>query len=160
MTIDNGERIVFFRLMGFVSTIVYVLFIFMAYFPKIFSKYISDVNLNILTGVLTLIYLFILLWPAIMKYRYIFFSADVKGITLRWYTTGLMQGESMSIEIPADRYAGYEITRKFMGIYLYLTLFQKVQNQRAGYNPLSITALSKSQRNKLINALNNYKSVA
>jgi len=158
MTIDNGEKIVAIRLLGFVSTIVYVLYVFMAYFPKLLSKMLSEVNINILTGALTFIYLLILLWPSLMKYRYIFFSSDVRGILLRWYTTGLMQGESMSIEIPAERYAGFEITKKFFGLHTWLTLYQKVQNQRAGYNPVSITALSKEQKQKLIESLTNYKS--
>ena len=158
MTIDNGEKIVAIRLLGFVSTIVYVLYVFMAYFPKLLSKMLSEVNINILTGALTFIYLLILLWPSLMKYRYIFFSSDVRGILLRWYTTGLMQGESMSIEIPAERYAGFEITKKFFGLHTWLTLYQKVQNQRAGYNPVSITALSKEQKKKLIESLTNYKS--
>ena len=158
MTIDNGEKIVAFRLLGFVSTIVYVLYIFMAYFPKLLSKMMSDANINILTGVLTVVYISVLIWPSVMKYRYIFFSSDVKGVILRWYSTGLMQGESMSIEIPAERYAGFEITRKFFGLHTYLTLYQKVQNQKAAYNPVSITALSKAQMQKLADSLNAYKS--
>ncbi|MBE0667634.1 MAG: hypothetical protein IH593_08165, partial [Bacteroidales bacterium] len=127
-------------------------------FPKVFKKIISDETINIITGVLTLIYLLVILWPTIMKYRYIFFSADIKGVTLRWYSTGLMQGDSMSIEIPAERYAGFEITSKFFGMYTYLTLFQNVQNQKAGYNPVSITALSGKQKRKLEESLNNYRS--
>ena len=158
MTIDNGERIVGFRLLGFVSTIVYVLYIFMAYFPKLLGKILSDENVNILTGVLTVVFLVILLWPSVMKYRYIFFSSDIKGIILRWYSTGLMQGESMSIEIPAERYAGFEITRKFLGLHTYLTLYQKVHGQKAAYNPVSISALTREQRQKLTESLNNYKS--
>src|SRR5665254_18938 len=93
-----------------------------------------------------------------MKFRYIFFSTDIQGITLRWYSTGLMQGDSKSIEIPADRYAGFEVTRKLFGLHTYLTLFQKVQNQKAGYTPVSITALSREQKRKLTESLTNYKS--
>jgi hypothetical protein len=159
MTIENGERIVAFRLLGFVSTIIYVLYIFMAYFPKILSKMMSDASINVLTLVLTVIYLTVLSWPLIMKYRYIYFSSDIKGIILRWYSTGLMQGDSMSIEIPAERYAGFEITKKFLGLHTYLTLYQKVQNQRAAYNAVCISALSGEQKQKLAESLTNYKSV-
>jgi hypothetical protein len=95
----------------------------------------------------------------IMKYRYLYFSSDIKGIILRWYSTGLMQGESMSIEIPAERYAGFEITKKYFGLHTYLTLYQKVQNQKAAYTAVSISALSGAQKEKLTEALTNYKSV-
>jgi len=158
MTIDNGERIVAFRLLGFISTIVYVLYIFMAYFPKLLSKMLSDSSINLLTLALTVVYLTALTWPLIMKYRYIYFSSDLKGIILRWYSTGLMQGDSMSIEIPAERYAGFEITKKFFGLHTYLTLYQKVQNQKAAYNAVSISALSEEQKKKLSDSLTNYKS--
>lgn len=158
MTIENGKKIVAFRLLGFISTIVYVLYIFMAYFPKVLSKLLSDSNINLLTLALTVVYLTVLIWPLIMKYRYIYFSSDLKGIILRWYSTGLMQGESMSIEIPAERYAGFEITKKFFGLHTYLTLYQKVQSQKAAYNSVSISALSREQMKKLTESLTNYKS--
>jgi len=160
MTLNNGERIVGLRLTSFISTVVYVLYIFFAYFPKAFRHILSENEVNILTGGVTLIYIGMLLWPTIMRFHYIGFSADEKGITLRWYKTGLMQGESKSIEIPVDRYAGYEITKHMFGLHTCLTLFQIVQNQKAGYDPVCINALSKPQRKKIIDTLNNYKSVA
>jgi len=160
MTFNNGEKIVVFRLLGFISTIVYALYIFLGYFEKAFRKALSESELNLITVILTVVYFGIILWPMVMKYHYISFTGDAKGITLRWYKTGLMPGDSKSIEIPAERYAGYEITRSFLGLYQYITLFQKIQNQRAGYSPVCINALSKEQRQKLINTLTNYKSVA
>ncbi|NLD64774.1 MAG: hypothetical protein GX646_12865 [Bacteroidales bacterium] len=88
MTLDNGKRIVLFRLIGFISTVIYVLYVFLAYFPKIFRKVMSEQALTILTVVVTVVFLLILLWPAIMRFRYIFFSADERTITLRWYKPG------------------------------------------------------------------------
>jgi hypothetical protein len=158
MTLDNGQKIVAFRLIGFISTVVYVLYVFLAYFPKIFRNIMAENTLHIITAVITLIYLVFLLWPAIMKFRYIYFSADERGITLRWYKTGLMPGDSKSIEIPADRFAGYQITSGMMGMHHYLTLYQRVQGQKAAYSPVSITALSAKQKAKVVEALNSYKS--
>ena len=160
MTLDNGKRIVLFRLIGFITTVIYVLYVFLAYFPKIFRKVMSDQTLTILTVVVTIAFLLILLWPAIMKYRYIFFSADERTITLRWYKTGLMPGESRSIEIPAGRYAGYGITSKGMGLFHYLTLYQQVQGRRAAYPPVSITALTGAQRKEIEETLKGYRSVS
>jgi len=159
MTLDNGKRIVLLRLIAFITTIMYVLYVFLAYFPKSFRKVMSDESLMILTVVVTVIYLGILFWPAIMRYRYLYFSADERTVTLRWYKTGLMPGESKSIQIPVDRFAGYEIITKGMGLYRYITLFQQVQGRRAAYPPVSITALSKTQRAYIEETLKNYKSV-
>jgi hypothetical protein len=158
MTLDNGKRIVLLRLTAFITTVVYVLYIFLAYFPKVFRKVMSEESLTVLTVVVTVIYLLLLFWPVIRQYRYIFFSADEKKVTLRWYTTGLMPGESKSIEIPAGRFAGYEITAKAGGLYPHITLFQQVQGKRAAYPPVCITALSKAQRELMEKTLKNYRS--
>ena len=83
MTIDNGKKIVSLRLTGFIATVIYVLYIFIAYFPKVFKHVMTERSLTTMTIVVTVAYLFLLLLPAIMKYRYIFFSADERTITLR-----------------------------------------------------------------------------
>jgi hypothetical protein len=158
MTLDNGKKIVLLRLIGFISTLVYVLFIFLAYFERIFRHSMSEASVSIMTAVVTAAYLITLFWPALMKYRYVYFSSDERNITLRWYKTGLMPGESSSIEIPAGKFAGFEITAKTMGLHHYLTLFQQIQGKKAAYNPVSITALSKKQRALIAEALSNYKS--
>ncbi len=158
MTLDNGQKIVMFRLIGFIATVVYVLYIFLAYFAKIFRHLMAENNFHIMTAVITLAYLVFLFWPAIMKFRYIYFSADERTITLRWYKTGLMPGDSKSIEIPAARFAGYEITSGMMGMHHYLILYQQVQGQKAAYSPVCITALSGSQRAKIEETLKIYKS--
>jgi len=158
MTIDNGKKIVLLRLIGFISTLIYVLYIFLAYFEKVFRHAMSENSVNIMTAAVTVVYMVTLFWPALMKYRYIYFSSDERNITLRWYKTGLMPGESKSIEIPTDRFAGYEMTGKLMGLHQYLTLYQKIQGKKAAYTPVSITALSRKQRARISEALNIYKS--
>lgn len=159
MTLDNGKKIVLLRLIGFIMTLVYVLYIFLAYFPKIFRHAMSETSVNIMTAAVTVVFLLVLLWPALMKYRYIWFSADERSITLRWYNTGVLPGESKSIEIPAERFAGYEMKKKALGLHHYLTLFQQVQGRKAAYSAVSITALSAKQRAEISDTLNNYKSV-
>jgi hypothetical protein len=158
MTLDNGKKIVILRLIGFISTLVYVLYIFLAYFEKVFKQSMNEASVNIMTAIVTVAYFVTLFWPALMKYRYIYFSLDERNITLRWYKTGLMPGESSSIEIPTARFAGFEMTTKTMGLHHYLTLFQHIQGKKAAYNPVSITALSKKQRARVAEALNIYKS--
>jgi hypothetical protein len=159
MTLENGKRIILLRLIGFISTLVYVLYVFLAYFPKVFRNAMTEKNLTLLTVAVTFIFLVVLFWPSIKKYRYIFFSADERTITLRWYKPGLMPGESRSIEIPSDRLAGYEIQEKVMGLYRYLILYQQVQGRKAAYPPVSITALSRAQTEQIEETLKNYKSV-
>jgi len=158
MTLDNGKKIVALRLIGFISTLVYVLYIFLAYFERVFRNVMSDSSVTIVTASVTVVYMIALFWPALMKYRYIYFSSDERNITLRWYKTGLMPGDSKSIEIPAGKFAGYEITSKVMGLHHHLILYQQIQGKKAAYSPVSISALSAKQRAIIAEALKNYKS--
>lgn len=158
MTLDNGKKILLLRLIGFIITLFYVLYIFLAYFERVFRNSMNEASVNIMTVVVTAAYLISLSWPALMKYRYIYFSSDERNITLRWYKTGLMPGESNSIEIPTGKFAGFEITTTAMGLHHYLTLFQHIQGKKAAYNPVSITALSKKERTRIAEALSIYKS--
>ncbi len=159
MTLDNGKRIVLMRLIGFISTVIYVLYVFLAYFPRVFRNTMTEKSVTLLTVVITVPYLLFLFWPVLRKYRYINFSANERKITLRWYKTGLMPGESRSIEIATDKFAGYEIKKRMLGLYHYLILYQQVQGRKAAYSPVSITALSKAQRVKICETLNGYKPV-
>jgi hypothetical protein len=119
----------------------------------------TEKNLTVMTVTVTAVYLIVLLRPTILKYMYLFFSADEKRITLRWYKPGLMPGESKSIEIPAERFAGYEVKKQFFGLHRHITLFQQVQGRKAAYPPVSISALSKKQREEIETTLKNYRSV-
>ncbi len=158
MTLDNGKKIVTLRLIGFISTLVYVLYIFLAYFERVFRHLMNENSVTIMTASVTVVYMIALFWPALMKYRYIYFSSDERNITLRWYKTGLMPGDSKSIEIPTVKFAGYEITTKAMGLHHYLILYQQIQSKKAAFSPVSISALSGKQRAMISEALNNYKS--
>jgi hypothetical protein len=158
MTLENGKKIILLRLIGFISTLVYVLYVFLAYFPKVFKNALAEKHLTLLTILITSVFLVVLFWPSIRRFRYIFFSADERTITLGWYKPGLLPGESRSIEIPSDRLAGYEVKKEVMGLHRYLILFQQVQGKRAAYPPVSISALSKAQLGQIEMTLKDYNS--
>jgi len=46
MTLDNGKNIVKLRLIGFISTLIYVLYVFLAYFPRIFRNVLTEKTLQ------------------------------------------------------------------------------------------------------------------
>ncbi len=157
MTFHNGKKIVALRLLSLVTTALFVVYMLLAYFAKVFRNSIPSNILDVMTIIITVFYLLSILWPVIWQYKYIYFSDDGKMIILRWYSIGLISGESKSIEIPKETYAGYGITKKHFGLFHYITLYQNFQNRRAGYPPVIINALSRQQREKIVHALEPYK---
>ena len=67
MTLDNGKKIVSLRLTGFITTVVYVLYIFLAYFPKVFRNIMTEKILTVLTIAVTVAYLLLHLRPVIFE---------------------------------------------------------------------------------------------
>jgi len=157
MTFNNGKRIVVFRLLSLISTVIFVIYMLLAYFAAVLGKYLTSTQLTIITVAITTTYILIIFWPAIRQYKYIYFTDDGRSVVLRWYTIGLMSGESKSIEIPKEYFAGYEITRKLSGLYCYITLYQIFQNRKGSYPPVSISALGSKEIKKITEALDSYK---
>jgi len=155
MTFHNGKKIVVFRLLSLITTALFVIYMLLAYFAKVIKT--PSHLLDLITVVITVLYLLSILWPVIWQYKYIYFSDDGRMIIMRWYSVGLISGESKSIEIPKEVFAGYEITEKYLGLFHYITLYQNYQNRRAGYPPVVINALGRQFRDKIIKALELYK---
>jgi hypothetical protein len=157
MTFNNGKRIVVFRLLSLVSTVIFVIYMLLAYFAAVLGKYLTSTQLTIITIVITTVFILVILWPAIRQYRYIYFTDDGRSVILRWYTIGLMSGDNNSIEIPKESFAGYEITRKLNGLYSYITLYQIFQSRKVSFPPVSISALDNKEIKKITEALDSYR---
>jgi hypothetical protein len=157
MTFNNGKRIVVFRLLSLISTVIFVIYMLLAYFAAVLGKYLTSTQLTIITIVITTAFIIVILWPAIRQYRYIYFTDDGRSVVLRWYTIGLMSGDNNSIEIPKESFAGYEITRKLNGLYSYITLYQIFQNRKVSFPPVSISALDNKEIRKVTEALDSYR---
>ncbi len=157
MTLNNGKRIVAFRLLSLVTTALFVVYMLLAYFARVFSSLIDSDILDLISVVVSVLYLISVLWPLIRQYKYIYFSDDGNSVILRWYSVGLISGESKSIEIPKNAFAGFEISTKNLGFYRYIILYQFFQNKKAGYPPVPVTALDSAQLKKITDALLMYK---
>lgn len=157
MTLHNGKRIVFFRLLSLVATVLFVIYMLLAYFADELSRYLDSRTITIISAVVVVLYIMVILWPMIRQIKYIYFSDDGRSVIIRWYSIGLMSGESHSIEIPKETFSGYEITGKLGGFYRYITLYQTVQSHRAAYPPVVITSLHKEEIRKISEALARYK---
>ena len=134
---------------------LFVVYMLLAYFAKVIK--IQSAILDLMTVIITVLYLLSILWPVIWQYKYIYFSDDGRMIILRWYSIGLVSGESKSIEILKEAFAGYEITEKYFRLFHYITLYQNYKNNRAGYPPVVINALGRQSREKIAKALELYK---
>jgi len=154
MTIDNGKTIIRLRLNVFIATVLFIIYLFFAYFGKSLKFPLFGLTDTQCTLILIGIYLIVAFYPLFLRYNYIYFSDDGPSILLRYYTVGLIKGKKRSIEIPKKSFMGYRSSGFFFT--KRIALIQKLDKRTAVYPDVYITSLSSSERSKLYNMLDNY----
>jgi hypothetical protein len=151
MTIDNSKTIIRLRLNVFIATVIFIVYLYFAYFGRNIKFPLAGFTDTQVSLVLLLIYVFIAIYPMIFNYNYIYFSDDGPSVLLRYYSVGILKGKKKSIEINKERFIGYRISKTLFS--RSISLVQKIDRREAIFPPVSITSLNKSERRKLIDML-------
>jgi hypothetical protein len=89
----------------------------------------------------------------ILNYQFIFFSDDGENIVFRFFNAGIVGGKKNSVEISKRTFAGYTTESQVLGLSKSIILFQQVGQKAAKYPPIYISALTREQRKKVLQAL-------
>jgi len=156
MTFDNSKTIIKLRLRLFIATICMLVYIYFVYYGKQLRFPVLGITEFYATLLLTAIYLLLAFLPLVLKYRYIYFSDDGKQIIFRYYSVGFLSGKKSSVEIPKNEFAGYSINKRFTGLIRSIILYRLMRNKKASYPPVYISSLTRSELNKITEALDRY----
>lgn len=156
MTFENGKTIIRLRINVFIATILFIVYLFFAYFGKSINFPVFGLSDTELSLILVAIYLIIAFYPMILGYNYIYLSDDGPSIILRYYSVGLFKGKKRSIEIAKKSFVGYK--RERFLITEKISLIQRLDLRDATYPPVSITSLFNSERQKIFATLDKYAS--
>jgi hypothetical protein len=153
MTFDNSKQIISFRIKLFVATVLFLVYVALAYVAKLIKFPILGLSDTAWTLILVIIYLIIAFVPMFLNYQYVYFSDEGEALIFRYFNAGIVGGKKNSIEISKKTFAGYKTESRYLGLMLSLVLFQHVGQRIAKYPPVHISALNKDQRNKVIYSL-------
>jgi hypothetical protein len=103
--------------------------------------------------IISALYLGAALIEALIDYNYIYFSDEGDRIVLRYFSMSFFNRKKNSIEIPNKDFKSYTIEKKYGGVKEYLTLIQNFKGKDAKYPAVNISALSRKQKEKLIDSL-------
>jgi len=87
---------------------------------------------------------------------FISYNDEENKIVLRFYQLNLFKSDKISYEIPKRDFAGFKTSYKFKKLREEMVLFRKYQGKMVKYPPIPISALTKSERSKLIKSLNKF----
>ncbi|HCC69661.1 MAG TPA: hypothetical protein DEQ09_00695 [Bacteroidales bacterium] len=156
MTIDNSKTIIRLRIRLFIATVIMLMYVFLVYFGKQLKFPIWGIEEFYATITLITLYLLLTFLPLLSRYKYIYFSDDGQDIIFRYYSVGFLRRKKSSIEIPKKEFLGYKMKKHFPGMVKSIQLYRLMGNKKASYTPVYLTALTKSERNKIVVALNKY----
>jgi hypothetical protein len=156
MTFDNSKMIISIRLKLLVATIVFLMYILLAYPARVIRFPLLGVSETLWTIVLTALYLIIFFQPILLKYQYIYFSDDGPNIILRYFAAGIFGKKKNSVEISKQTFLGYRQEKKAFGLLQSITMYQKLKQGRAKYPSVFISALKRKDMEKVFRALDQY----
>ncbi len=156
MTFDNSKTIIGVRIKLFVATVLFLVYLVMAYVAKWIPFPLLGMTDAVWTVVITVLYIVFLFYPMFLNYQYIYFSDDGNDIIFRYFNSGIAGGRKNSIEINKTTFAGYRLEKKSFGLKQNLILFQRIQEGLAKYPPIYISSLTDEEKKKVLDILKRY----
>lgn len=150
MTIGNSRSIISLRIKLFAATVLFIVYIVLAYFAKIIKFPFLGLSDNWVTFIMIVLYIAWLIYPMVLNYQYIWYSDEGDKIIVRYFVAGIIGGKKNSIEINKSHYAGYRSEKRFFGLIQSVILFQHLKGGIAKYPPVYISLLGSEERKKLL----------
>ncbi|MEN8204049.1 MAG: hypothetical protein ABFS28_15735 [Bacteroidota bacterium] len=156
MNIDNQRNTYRIWLNRLVMTIVFALLILLLVFVSWFDNPDSRITKYHLIILISGIYLAIN-WINYMK-RPFFVSYKDQGemIVVRYYPVSMFTSRKNSIEIPKKQFVKFELKPFFFKSQHYLILHQNFRGKVAAYPRISLSAMDKKDREKMLKSLEKY----
>lgn len=156
MILDIRKTVLKKKIRSFYSTLFFLTLIAVLLATKVYSDEIRGIDKYEFSIILACIYILSVLFSAIRNYHYIYYSDEGDKLILRFFSFSFFTQKKSSIEMNKNELEGYRIHRQIMGLRENLVLYQKAKGGIAKYPPVSITALSKSEKEELLNSLSIY----
>lgn len=156
MTVDNDVFTTKFRILRFVTTLIFLPLIFapiLTFRPE--HILLWGLNKYNVTSIFVAILLGIVIYYHILDYYYVYFSDTGNKLVFRFYSMSFLGTQKYSIEIMKEKFTHYKIEKKFFGKKIILILFQKKDNGYVKYPPVNLNAMKKEMRNKILSSLDN-----
>jgi hypothetical protein len=100
---------------------------------------------------LIIIYLLVNFYYYIQDLNYLHVKVQHEKLIVRYISMRILTKRKKAVEIPLQSFVKYEITNSFLKQNLYL--YQKLKNRLAKYPPVSITSLTKEEKERLRRSL-------
>ena len=153
MTIENKHLHIITWLRHLISTIIYVFIVYSIYLTRFYENLTPDIPKDCYTVIFGIIYVAVLLYPAILKFHYIYYSDDGDKIVIKTYPIGFLTSGKKTFHIPKKDFSRAEIRESLFRLRKALIIYQYINNKIAKYPPIYINGLPKEDQKKIMVSL-------
>ncbi len=158
MKLDNQKNTYHIWLSRLVMTMVFALIILILVFVGWFDDLEAGITKYHLMIVISGVYVLIN-WINFLKRPYfVSYSDQGEMIVVRYYPVSMFTSRKNSIEIPKKQFVKYELKPFFFKTQHYLILSQNFRGKVAKYPKISLSAIDKDDREKLLQSLDKFAS--
>lgn len=160
MKIDNQKNTYRIWLNRLIMTVVFALIIVVLIFVPWFDNPEEGITKYHIIIIISGIYVAIN-WVNYLKRPYfISFNDQGEKLVVRYYPVSMFTSRKNSIEIPKQQFVKYELVPFLLKTQHYLILHQNFRGKVAKYPKISLSALDKEDREKMLQSLGTYTSQA
>ena len=156
MIIDIRKTVFKKKVRSFFTTIFFLILLALFLATEIFPYEMAGMSKYQFSIVIAGIYIAIVLFNTLRNYFYIFYNDEGEEIILRFFSLSYFTQKKRSIEIQKKDIAGFKVIKSLSGLRENLIIYQKTKKGTAKYPSVSLTALSKQEKEKLINSLSRF----
>jgi len=156
MKIDNQKNTYRIWLSRLVMTIVFALIILVLVFVSWFDELESGITKYHLMILISVVYVAINWINYIKRPFFVSYSDQGEMIVARYYPVSMFTSRKNSIEIPKKQFVKYELKPFLLKSQHYLILYQNFRGKVANYPRISLSAMDKEDREKMLQSLGKY----
>jgi len=156
MKIDNQKNTYRIWLSRLVMTIVFTLIILLIVFLPWFDEtefWLTKYHVAIFISV---IYILINWINYLKRPNFVSYSDQGEMLVVRYYPVSMFTSRKNSIEIPKTQFVKYELQPFLLKSQHYLILFQNFRGKVVPYPRISLSAMEKEDREKMLKSLEKY----
>lgn len=156
MQVDNQRNTYRIWLSRLVMTIVFTLIIIVIIFLPWLDDPESRISKYHLIILIAFVYIVLNLYNYLKRPYFVSYSDHGDRIVMRYYPLSLFTSRKHSIEIPKQQLVRFEIKEFLFGTQQKITLYQNFRNKVAKYPTISLSAVDKEDRERIIKSLGKY----
>ncbi len=160
MKVDNQRNTYRIWLSRLVMTVVFTMIILLIVFLPWFDEtefWLTKYHVAIF---ISAIYILINWINYLKRPNFVAYSDQGEMLVIRYYPVSMFTSRKNSIEIPKTQFVKYQLQPFFLKSQHYLILFQNFRGKVVPYPRISLSAMEKEDREKMLDSLEKYVSKA